>query len=386
MKSLVINAGSSSIKFQVFDEEETILSGLCEEIGSDNSKIKIKEGGKKSEISIKLTNHEEALQEVIKILQEKNMISDLGQIVHRVLHGGEKLREPTLVTMGVIEDLKKLIPLGPLHLPANISGIEVMEKLLPKVPQIAIFDTAFHSTIPEEAYLYGVPYSWYKDAGVRKYGFHGSSHEYVSKEAIKMLNNPHAKIITCHLGNGASICAVKDGKSIDTSMGMTPLEGNIMGTRSGSIDPSIIFHMINTKNLSIKDIERILNKESGLKGLSELTSDMRPLEENMETCEKSSRAMKVYLYTLLKLIGSYIAVLGGIDAVVFTGGAGEKSSIIRKYVADSLGFLDVKLDSEKNKKNELDISDEKSKVKFFIIPTNEELQMVRNAKKILNKK
>lgn len=385
MKSLVINAGSSSIKFQVFEEEETILSGLCEEIGNDNSKIKIKENDKKSEIVIKLKNHEEALQEVIKILQEKNMISDLGQIVHRVLHGGEKLREPTLINKNVIEELKKIIPLGPLHLPANISGIEVMEKLLPEIPEIAIFDTAFHSTLPEEAYLYGVPYSWYKEAGVRRYGFHGSSHEYVSKEAIKILKNPKAKIITCHLGNGASVCAVKSGKSIDTSMGMTPLEGNIMGTRSGSIDPSIIFHMMNTKNISIKDIEKILNKESGLKGLSEITSDMRPLEENMETCEKSGRAMKVYLYTLLKLIGSYIAVLGGVDAVVFTGGAGEKSAMIRRYIAEKLEFLGVKIDFEKNRKNELDIGEKNSKVKFLVIPTNEELQMVRNAKSVLNK-
>lgn len=385
MKSLVINAGSSSVKFQVFDEEETTLSGLCEEIGNANSKIKLKENSNKKEIIIKLENHKQAFTEIIKILQERNMISDLGQIVHRVVHGGEKFKKPTLINKEVIIELKKLIPLAPLHNPANIEGIEIMEELLPKVPQVAIFDTAFHSDLPEEAYLYGVPYSWYKEHRVRRYGFHGSSHEYVMKEAIKLLNNPKAKIITCHLGNGASICATKAGKSIDTSMGMTPLEGNVMGTRSGSIDPGIIFHIMNEKKISSKEIEKILNKESGLKGISELTSDMRPLEENMMTCEKSGRAMKVYLYSLLKIVGSYIAVLNGVDAIVFTGGAGEKSAVIRKYVADNLDFLGLKLDEAKNKKNELDISNKKSKVKVFVIPTNEELQMVRNAKKILKK-
>lgn len=387
MKSLVINAGSSSVKFQLFEDEETILSGLCEEIGNANSKIKLKENGNKKEIVIELKNHKAAFEEIIKILQERNMISDLGQIVHRTVHGGEKFKKPTLINREVIVEMKKLIPLAPLHNPANIEGIELMEELLPKVPQVAIFDTSFHATLPEEAYLYGVPYSWYKEHGVRRYGFHGSSHEFVSKEAIKLLGNPKSsKIITCHLGNGASVCAIKDGKSIDTCMGMTPLEGNVMGTRSGSIDPGVIFHVMNEKQISHKEIEKILNKESGLKGLSELTSDMRPLEENMITCEKSKRAMKVYLYSLLKIVGSYVAVLNGVDAIVFTGGAGEKSAVIRKYIADNLEFLDVKIDDEKNKKNELDISDKKSKVKFFIIPTNEELQMVRNAKSILNSK
>jgi acetate kinase len=203
------------------------------------------------------------------------------------------------------------------------------------------------------------------------------------KEAIKLLNNPSAKIITCHLGNGASVCATKAGKSVDTSMGMTPLEGNVMGTRSGTIDPGILFHIMNEKKISHKELEKILNKESGLKGLSEITSDMRPLEENMDKCDKSARAMKVYLYSLLKIIGSYVAVLNGVDAIVFTGGAGEKSAVIRKYVSDNLEFLGLKIDEDKNKKNELDISDKKSKIKIFVIPTNEELQMVRNAKSVL---
>jgi acetate kinase len=386
MKSLVINAGSSSVKFQVFENEETVLSGLCEEIGNANSKIKLKENSGKGEIILKIENHKQAFQEIIKILQERNMISDLTQIVHRVVHGGEKFKKPTLINKEVIAEMKKLIPLAPLHNPANIEGIELMEELLPEVPQVAIFDTSFHSDLPEEAYLYGVPYSWYKENGVRKYGFHGSSHEYVMKEAIKLLDNPKAKIITCHLGNGASVCATKNGKSVDTSMGMTPLEGNVMGTRSGSIDPGIIFHVMKEKNISCEEMEKILNKESGLKGLSEITSDMRPLEENMMTCEKSARAMKVYLYSLLKIIGSYVAVLNGVDAIIFTGGAGEKSAVIRKYIADNLEFLGLKLDEAKNKKNELDVSKKSSKVKVFVIPTNEELQMVRNAKNFLKDK
>lgn len=385
MKSLVINAGSSSVKFQVFDEEETILSGICEEIGKENSKIKLKESEKKKEMEIFLETHEQAFGEIIKILDERKMILDLGQIVHRVLHGGENLREPVVINKEVIKEIKEIISLGPLHLPANIKGIELMEKLLPEVPQVAIFDTAFHSTLPEQAYLYGVPYSWYKEYGVRRYGFHGSSHEYVSKEAIKLLGKENSRIITCHLGNGASVCAIKNGKSVDTSMGMTPLEGNIMGTRSGTIDPAIIFYMMNKANLSCKDVDKILNKESGLKGLSEITSDMRPLEENMSSCKRSCRAMGVYLYTLLKIVGSYVAVLNGVDAIVFTGGAGEKSPLIRKYLSENLSFLGSQIDEEKNNKNNLDISSSDSKIKLFVIPTNEELQMIRNAKKALDK-
>lgn len=383
MKSLVINAGSSSVKFQVFRDEETILSGVCEEIGNSGSKIKLKENNEKKEIVLKLENHKKAFQEIIRILEERNLINDLVQVVHRVVHGGEKFKQPTIVNDKTISELKKLTPLAPLHNPVNIEGIELMKELLPKVPQIAVFDTAFHSDLPEHAYLYGLPYSWYNENGVRRYGFHGSSHEFVVKEAIKLLKNSRAKIISCHLGNGASVCATKAGKSIDTSMGMTPLEGNVMGTRSGTIDPGVIFHILNERKLSPKELEKILNKESGLKGLSEITSDMRPLEENMQKCKKSARAINVYLYSLLKIIGSYIAVLNGVDAIVFTGGAGEKSSIIRKYIADNLEFLGVKINDSKNKKNELEITDKKSKIKFFVISTNEELQMVRNAKKLI---
>lgn len=383
VKSLVLNSGSSSVKFQVFEEEESMLSGLCDSIGLENSFIKYKFNGEKEEIKIVLRNHEEALNKVIEILIEKNLLEGIERIIHRAVHGGEEFKETILITQDLILKMKKLIPLAPLHNPANIEGMELMDKLLPGIKQYAVFDTAYHSTLPERAYLYPVPYSWYKEHGVRRYGFHGSSHEYVINEAIKLLEKENSKIISCHLGNGASICAAENGKSVDTSMGMTPLEGVMMGTRSGTIDPGIIEYIMEKTNMTCKEITKILNKESGLKGVSEITSDMRPLEENMETCEKSKRAMEVYLQRLTRIIGAHIGTLGGVDAIVFTGGAGEKSPVIRKYVAEKFEFLGIILDEEKNKKNfEGEITKSTSKVKIFVIPTNEELQMVRNAVKV----
>jgi acetate kinase len=384
MKSLVINAGSSSIKFQVFEGEKSILSGLCDSIGLENSKIKIKFKGNKEELILPLENHKIALKKVIMILKDKRLFGGIENIIHRVVHGGEKFMKTIKITPEVMDELKNLIPLAPLHNPANIEGIEAMEEILPEIDQYAVFDTAFHSTMPEESYLYSVPYSWYKDYGVRRYGFHGSSHQYVIKEAVKKLKKRNTKIISCHLGNGASICAAIDGKAVDTSMGMTPLEGLTMGTRSGTIDPGIIEYMNNRTGMSIKEIMNILNKESGLKGISELTSDMRPLEEKMNVCKKSKRAMGVYLHRLDRLVGAHLVVLGGCDAIVFTGGAGEKSPVIRKHIADKLKFLGVKLDEEKNNSNfEGEITMPESKIKIFVIPTNEELQMVRNVKNLI---
>jgi acetate kinase len=384
MKSLVINAGSSSIKFQVFEGEKSILSGLCDSIGLENSKIKIKFKGNKEELILPLENHKIALKKVIMILKDKRLFGGIENIIHRVVHGGEKFMKTIKITPEVMDELKNLIPLAPLHNPANIEGIEAMEEILPEIDQYAVFDTAFHSTMPEESYLYSVPYSWYKDYGVRRYGFHGSSHQYVIKEAVKKLKKRNTKIISCHLGNGASICAAIDGKAVDTSMGMTPLEGLTMGTRSGTIDPGIIEYMNNRTGMSIKEIMNILNKESGLKGISELTSDMRPLEEKMNVCKKSKRAMGVYLHRLDRLVGAHLVVLGGCDAIVFTGGAGEKSPVIRKHIADKLKFLGAKLDEEKNNSNfEGEITMPESKIKIFVIPTNEELQMVRNVKNLI---
>lgn len=389
MKSLVINAGSSSVKFQVFEDktEKTLLSGMIEEIGNANSNLRLKyESGEKSQESVSIKNHKDAFEKIISVLKEKNLLADLTKVIHRVVHGGEKFKETALITDSMIVELKKLIPLAPLHNPPNIEGIELMKELLPKVKQIAVFDTAFHSSIPEEAYLYGLPYSYYQKHGIRKYGFHGSSHEYVTSEAMKLLNKKEAKIIVCHLGNGASVCATIAGKSVDTSMGMTPLEGNVMGTRSGSLDPGIILHMLTELKLTPEQLSKVLNKESGLKGLSEETSDMRVLISSLEKSEKARRALAVYLYRLIQIIGSYITAMSGVDAIVFTGGVGENSPLVRKYVADKLAFLGVELEELKNNKNELEITSKKSKIKIFVIPTNEELQMVRNANNLLNKK
>ena len=385
-KSLVINAGSSSIKFQVFEDEESILSGLCESLGLEDSKIKYKINGKKEELVVSLRNHEDALNKVISILKENGLLEGLSRVVHRVVHGGEEFKDTTLINPDVISKLKELIPLAPLHNPANIEGIELMKRLLPEVKQYAVFDTSYHTTMPESAYLYPVPYSWYKEYGVRRYGFHGSSHQYVINEAIKLLGKQNSKIISCHLGNGASICAADSGVSADTSMGMTPLEGLMMGTRSGTIDPGILEYMMNRTGRTLKYLTGVLNKESGFKGVSEWTSDMRPLEENMETDPRAKRAMGVYFQRLTRIIGSHIATLGGVDAIIFTGGAGEKSAVIREHIADKLKFLGIELDEEKNESNfEGEITKPESKVKVYVIPTDEELQMVRNAMKLEEK-
>ncbi len=383
---LVINAGSSSIKFQIFSDETSIISGLCESIGLDESKIKIKYNSEKEQIQTPLPSHKDALEKLIQILKEKNLLNEIDAIIHRVVHGGEKFTSTTKITSQVIKELKSIIPLAPLHNPANIAGIEAMKQIFPDKPQYAVFDTAFHSTLPEQAYLYPVPYEWYKKYAVRRYGFHGSSHEYVITEAIRLLKKENSKIISCHLGNGASICAALNGKSTDTSMGMTPLEGLMMGTGSGSIDPGVIEYMMEKTERTCKYIIKALNKQSGLLGVSQITSDMRPLEEKMQECQASKRAMQVYLQRLTRVIGSHIATLGGVDAIVFTGGAGEKSPIIRKYIADKLAFLGLDLDEEKNNSNKAgEITKKSSKTKIFLIPTNEELQMVKNVKKLEEK-
>jgi acetate kinase len=382
MKSLVINAGSSSIKFQVFEEETSILSGLCDAIGLDNSKIKYKFQEKKEELVLPLENHKEALEKVIEILKEKKLLEGLEKVIHRIVHGGEEFKDTTLITPEVIIGLKRLIPLAPLHNPANIEGIELMTKLLPEAKQIGVFDTAFHTTMPEKAYLYGTPYSWYKNNGVRRYGFHGSSHQYVIGETIKLLENPEAKIINCHLGNGASTCASVAGKSIDTSMGMTPLEGSIMGTRCGNLDAGVVLHMIQTEGKTADEVARALNKQSGLKGLSEFTSDMRMILDKKDVDEAAKRALDVFIYRLVQIIGSNVAVMNGVDAIVFTGGIGENSAPIRKMLLEKLTYLGIDVDEEANNNREQLISKETSKVKVFVIETDEELQMVRNSKNL----
>ncbi len=383
MISLVVNAGSSSIKFQVFDDETVLLRAIVEEIGSNHSKIKVSYP-EKSELNLAIKNHAEALTQIIIVLKKYINIDDIECVIHRVVHGGELFRQTVLVTDDVVSKLVELIPLAPLHNPPNIEGIKITRELLPNIKTIAVFDTSFHSTLPEYAYLYGIPYSLYKKHHIRKFGFHGTSHKYVSNEAIIKFNLQNSKIISCHLGNGASICAIKDGTSIDISMGFTPTQGSIMGTRCGIIDPSIPPYLMDVEHLTPKEVGNILNKKSGLLGLSEISSDMRVLEERI-TEPGAKRAIDVFCYRLKKLIGGYIVALGGVDAIIFTGGIGENSSLVREEICNSLGFLGLKLDLEKNNASKELISANDSKIKAIIIKTNEELQMVREAKGLLSK-
>ena len=380
MKTLVINAGSSSIKFQVFEDETVLLKAIVEEIGGDNSKIKISIP-KKSEENMLLKNHAAAFKEIIRILKEHFTLEDIKCVAHRIVHGGETFRSTTLITEEIMDKLSELTPIAPLHNPPNIEGIKIMSKLLPHAKNVGIFDTAFHSTLPEQAYLYGIPYSWYTKYHIRKFGFHGTSHKYISQEAIKR-HKPNSRIITCHLGSGSSICAIKDGKSIDTSMGFTPTQGSIMGTRCGLIDPSIPQYMMNIADLSSKEVSDILNKKSGLIGLSEISSDMRILEDH-KTEPAAKRAIDVFCYRLKKLIGGYVAALDGLDILIFTAGIGENSPYIRKRICEQFGYLGLKIDELKNDRNEEVISSKDSKVLVLMIKTNEELQMVREAKELL---
>ncbi len=386
MKNLVINAGSSSLKFQVFDNDDSILSGMVEEIGTDRAKFKFKFNREKTEEVLKIENHKEAFLKVLNLLKEKNLSEEIEFVSHRIVHGGEKFNSTVLITEEVFEDLENLMDLAPLHNPSNLEGVKVARELLPSAKHFGVFDTAYHSTIPERAHLYPVPYSWYTKHGVRKYGFHGSSHKYVISQAIKLLDKKNSKIISCHLGNGASVCAAIDGKSMNTSMGLTPLEGLMMGTRSGSIDPAIIKFISEKENLSIKEIDNILNKKSGILGVSELSSDMREIETGLkENNEGAKRAFDLFCHRVVQTIGSYITELNGVDAIVFTGGIGEKGFLVRTRVAEHLGFLGVKLDEKKNLKNELEITSKESPVKIFVIPTNEELQMTLDSRELLEK-
>lgn len=385
MKNLVINAGSSSLKFQVFEREVSVLSGIVEEIGNKNSKIKIKEGDKKTEKSLEINDHREGVMNVLDLLKERKMLEDISFVSHRIVHGGEKFRNNVLIDDEVVSSIEKLIDLAPLHNGPNLEGVKIMRELLPQAKHFGIFDTAYHSTMPEESYLYAVPYEWYEKHGVRKYGFHGTSHKYVVGKTKELIKKEHSKIVSCHLGNGASVCAAVDGKSFCTSMGLTPLEGLMMGTRSGSLDPAIIKFIAEKENLSIKEIDSILNKKSGLLGVSGLSSDMREIEKGLsENNEGAKRAFNLFCNKLIEQIGAYIATMGGVDAIVFTGGIGEKGFLVREFVSNKLSFLGVEIDEEKNNSNFVgEISKEESKVKIYVIPTNEELQMILDSEEIL---
>lgn len=391
MNILVINCGSSSLKFQLINSktEEVIAKGLCERIGIEGSQITYTPAGGEKIVTITpMENHTTAIRLVIDALTDKQngvvkSLDEIGAVGHRIVHGGEKFAASTLIDEEVLEAIEACNDLAPLHNPANLIGIRACQELMPDTPMAAVFDTAFHQTMPKEAYLYGIPYHYYEDYKVRRYGFHGTSHSYVSHRAAQMLGKDYGelKVIVCHLGNGASISAVKNGKCVDTSMGLTPLEGLIMGTRSGDLDPAIIEYLCNKEEKSVHEILNVLNKESGVLGLSGgFSSDFRDLEKAYnEGEEKAIRTMKAFAYRVAKYIGAYTAAMNGVDAICFTAGIGENNPLIRTMITSYLGYLGITLDEEANGKRgeETLISTGDSKVKVLVIPTNEELAIAR---------
>jgi len=400
MKILVINAGSSSLKYQLIDmENQTVMAkGLCDKIGIDGSNLehKNKIADTETVFTKPMKDHSDAISMVLDALVSKECgviesMSEISAVGHRVVHGGENFADSCIITNEVMETIKACIPLAPLHNPANIIGIEACEKLMPNVPQVAVFDTAFHQTMPEKAYMYAIPYELYKNYKIRKYGFHGTSHKFVSKEAAKLMGKPieDLKLVTCHLGGGSSVTAVKNGKCIDTSMGFTPLDGVIMGTRSGSIDPAVVTYLINNCGMSAKEVDTMLNKKSGVLGVSELTSDFRDLTSAAETGNKQADlAVNMFFYSVRKLIGTYAAAMGGIDAVIFTGGIGENDAKYRLAITEGLDFMGIKVDAEKNNvRGKLrDVSAEGAKVKTLVVPTNEELMIAIDTQRLVENK
>ena len=391
MNILVINCGSSSLKFQLIDSktEQWLAKGLCERIGIDGSQIVYQPAGGEKETTVSpMPDHTEAIRLVLEALTNEKTgaiksLSEIDAVGHRVVHGGEKFAASTLITPEVIEAIKECNDLAPLHNPANLIGIDACQKLMPGVPMVAVFDTAFHQTMPPEAYMYGLPYSYYEKYKIRRYGFHGTSHSYVSRKlAEDMGRKPEdLKIIVCHLGNGASVSAVKYGKCVDTSMGLTPLQGLIMGTRSGDIDPAIIEFIAHKENKNIDEVMNILNKKSGVYGLSgDLSSDFRDLEDAYKKGdEKAIIAVKTFCYNVAKYIGAYTAAMNGVDAIAFTAGVGENAPFVRSIICSYLGFLGITIDEEANSKRGDDtvISTKDSKVTVMFIPTNEELAIAR---------
>ena len=386
MKILVLNSGSSSLKFQLFEikeKEHVLIKGIVDGIKLDDSFIKYEIKGNSKKINKKIKNHRVALKDVLDIILANKIISSLSEIKaigHRAVHGGEDFKEPVLVDDKVMKKIDELSSLAPLHNPANLTGIKVCKELLPLAKQVAVFDTCFHSNMPEKAFVYGIPYKYYKKYGIRRYGFHGTSHYYVSKKAAEILNKDYKKlkIITCHMGNGSSIAAIKNGKSIDTSMGFTPLEGVVMGTRSGDIDPDIILFLMEKEKLSVKEIDGILNKKSGLLGISGISPDVRVLWASEKKGNKrAGLALDILGYKVAKYIGAYAAAMNGIDAIVFTAGIGENAFYVRERVLKHFEYLGLKIDKRKNKNNETIISAKDSKIKALVIPTNEELQIAR---------
>ena len=390
MNVLVINCGSSSLKFQLInsDTEAVLAKGLCERIGIDGSLTYQPAGGEKKTEDKAMPTHTEAIQFVIDALTDADSgvvksLDEIGAVGHRLVHGGEKFASSAVITEEMIKAVEECNDLAPLHNPANLIGVRACQKLMPETPMVGVFDTAFHQTMPEKAYMYGLPYEYYEKYKVRRYGFHGTSHSFVSKRTAELLNRPYeeTKTIVCHLGNGASICAVENGKSVDTSMGLTPLEGLVMGTRSGDIDPAILEFLAKKENLDIDGLMTMLNKKSGVYGLSNnLSSDFRDLTAGAADGNRPAQiALDVFCYRVAKYVGSYVAAMNGVDAIAFTAGIGENVCIVREKVCAYLGYLGVELDKEANaiRGEEITISTPDSKVKVIVVPTNEELAIAR---------
>ena len=393
MKILVVNCGSSSLKYQLIDMEgERVLAkGLCERIGIDGH---FKHSGK-SELdrNTEMKSHSDAIRLVLEALVNKeygvlDSISEVSAIGHRVVHGGEYFSKSVIITEKVKNAIDECCYLAPLHNPPNLMGINACEELMPGIPQVAVFDTAFHQTMPPKAYMYAIPYELYEKYKIRRYGFHGTSHKYVAQRAALLLQKPleELKLISCHLGNGASVCAIKNGESVDTSMGLTPLAGLAMGTRSGNLDPAVISFIAEKENLSIKEVENILNKESGVLGLSGVSSDFRDIKEaEMKGNKRAAIALELFHYRVAKTIGGYAAAMNGVNAVIFTAGLGENSSDSRAAICEYLGYLGLNVDEQKNntRGKETDFTTQDSKVRALIIPTNEELMIARDTSALL---
>lgn len=391
MNVLVINCGSSSLKFQLInaETEKVLAKGLCERIGIDGRLTYQPAGGEKEKSDLAMPTHTEAIQFVIDALTNEKTgvvksLDEIGAVGHRLVHGGEKFASSVVITDEVKKAVEECNDLAPLHNPANLIGVAACEKLMPGTPMVAVFDTAFHQTMPEKAYMYGLPYEYYEKYKVRRYGFHGTSHSFVSKRAAEVMGKSYdeVKTIVCHLGNGSSVSAVLNGKCVDTSMGLTPLEGLVMGTRSGDIDPAIMEFIAKKENLDIEGVMEVLNKKSGVFGISGgLSSDFRDLTDAMNAGDKKAKiAMDVFSYRVAKYIGSYAAAMNGVDDIVFTAGIGENDDYVREEVCKYLGYLGVDFDSEVNtglRGKEAELTKEGSKVKVFIIPTNEELAIAR---------
>lgn len=389
MKILVINCGSSSLKYQLIDSfsENVLAKGICERIKLDGTLTHQKTGGDKLTVQADMPDHSAAVKLVLDMLTDgvQGAISSLDEIDaigHRVVHGGEKFAKSAVITDEVLAAIEECNDLAPLHNPANLIGIRACMELMPEVPQVAVFDTAFHQTMPDYAYIYGIPYEYYEKYKIRRYGFHGTSHSFVSKRTAELLGRTldETKIIVCHLGGGASICAVEGGKSVDTTMGLTPLEGITMGTRSGNIDPAIIEYIATKENKSIAEVMSMLNKSSGVYGISGISSDFRDLNKGIaERNKRCDIAMKVFCYQAAKFIGGYAAAMNGVDAIAFTAGVGENDPVVRKLICDRLSFLGISIDDEANsiRGEEIRISTDASAVKVFVVPTNEELAIAR---------